>query len=260
MGVFKLGKMTLGSMFKKPETIMYPIEKKPQPAGLKGHIEIDVTSCILCGMCDRSCSTDCITVDRKERTWSIDRLQCVQCGYCVTVCPKKCLWMDPNYAPATPEHAAETRNVPEQPKPEKKAKAQKEASAAEGAAAKSGAPAAASDDAKFDAALAAMPAARAEKVRKAMAELDGEKAAKVKAGVLMQAGRVGQGKSDSVASAEKTAGDAPASADEPAPAKKLAKLIEVPELDFPDVDAELEAKLAMMDDEKAAKVRALLSA
>ena len=36
MGGFKLGKMTLGSLFKKPETVLYPVEKKEAPAGLKG--------------------------------------------------------------------------------------------------------------------------------------------------------------------------------------------------------------------------------
>ena len=36
MGAFKLGKMTFGSLFKKPETVLYPFEKKPQPEGLKG--------------------------------------------------------------------------------------------------------------------------------------------------------------------------------------------------------------------------------
>ena len=120
MGAFKLGKMTFGSLFKKPETVMYPIESKPQPAGLKGHIAIDVEGCILCGMCERSCSTDCITVDKQARTWTIDRLQCVQCGYCITVCPKKCLHMDPNYAPATTVREAELFAVPDAGKPVKK--------------------------------------------------------------------------------------------------------------------------------------------
>lgn len=103
MGVFKLGKMTLGSLFKKPETIMYPQITKPQPKGLKGHIAIDAENCILCGLCDRSCTTDCISVDKAARTWSINRYQCIQCGYCTTVCPKKCLHMLPDYAPACTE-------------------------------------------------------------------------------------------------------------------------------------------------------------
>ncbi len=129
MGAFKLGKMTFGSLFKQPETVKYPFETKPQPMGLKGHIQIDVESCILCGMCDRSCATGCITVDKAARTWAIDRLQCVQCGYCITVCPKKCLEMNPNYAPATTEHKADSFTVPEQGKPA----AKKEATASESA-------------------------------------------------------------------------------------------------------------------------------
>ena len=120
MGVFKLGKMTFGSMFKKPETVLYPVVTKPQPVGLKGHIALDVDTCILCGMCERSCATDCITVDKQARTWSIDRLQCIQCGYCITVCPKKCLHMDPNYAPATTVHERDVIDVPGQGEPAKK--------------------------------------------------------------------------------------------------------------------------------------------
>ena len=49
MGSFKLGGMTFGSLFKKPETVLYPFEQKPAPAGLKGHIENDASACILCG-------------------------------------------------------------------------------------------------------------------------------------------------------------------------------------------------------------------
>lgn len=116
MGAFKLGKMTFGSLFKKPETVQYPFETKPQPMGLKGHIEVDADVCILCGMCERSCATNCIAVDKQARTWSIDRLQCIQCGYCITVCPKKCLSMNPNYAPATTVHQRDSVEIPAQEK------------------------------------------------------------------------------------------------------------------------------------------------
>ena len=122
MTAFKLGKMTFGSLFKKPETVRYPFEEKPMPEGLKGHIVINVDDCILCGMCERSCSTGCIKTDKQEGTWAIDRLQCVQCGYCITVCPKKCLHMDPHYAPATTIHAIDSFNVPTAVKPAKQAK------------------------------------------------------------------------------------------------------------------------------------------
>lgn len=114
MGAFKLGKMTFGSLFKKPETLLYPVEKKPQPEGLKGHIALDVKTCILCGMCGRSCPTDCIAVDKQERTWAIDRFACIQCGYCITVCPKNSLTMDPNYAPAAVKAEKDVIEVPDE--------------------------------------------------------------------------------------------------------------------------------------------------
>ena len=131
MGAFKLGKMTFGSLFKKPETVMYPIEAKPQPRGLKGHIVIDVDNCIVCGMCDRNCSTDCIKVDRKARMWEINPFACVQCGYCVTVCPKSCLAMDPNYFPAGVEKTSTIYEIPEQGKPQAASKKEPEGSKAQ---------------------------------------------------------------------------------------------------------------------------------
>ena len=36
MGYFKLGKMTLKSLFKRPETIRYPYETKPPVDGSEG--------------------------------------------------------------------------------------------------------------------------------------------------------------------------------------------------------------------------------
>ena len=185
MGMFKLGKMTFGSLFKKPETVLYPVQVKERPAGLKGHIAIDVDACILCGMCERSCPTDCITVDKPDRAWKINRYSCIQCGYCATVCPKACLHMDPSYAPAAVEVVTDVFDVPN----DKAA-----AKGAEGVKQKSAAPAKAAE-------AAAAPA---------------------------------QPKPET-----------PASAQETAPAKP---------------DAVLEAKIALLDEEKAAKVRAALAA
>ena len=102
MSGFKLGGMTFGSLFKKPETLRYPMEKKPSPAGLKGHVAIDVDLCILCGMCQRVCPCDAIVVEKGPRTWTLDPFICVQCGSCVRACPKSCLVMEPTYpSPST---------------------------------------------------------------------------------------------------------------------------------------------------------------
>lgn len=123
MSAFKLGKMTFGGLFKKPETILYPFEKKEPPAGLKGHITNDVSVCILCGICMKRCPCDCIQVDKAARTWSIDRFQCVQCGTCARECPKHCLTMEPEYASVSRQKSVTVLNVPEQPKVDKTPKA-----------------------------------------------------------------------------------------------------------------------------------------
>ena len=177
MGVFKLGKMTFGSLFKKPETVLYPVQTKPQPKGLKGHIALDAQACILCGMCDRNCATNCITVDKQARTWAIDRFQCIQCGYCITVCPKKCLTMDPNYAPASTQHTVDCVEVPQQGETAKgdmqsKQVPEKSESPAKAATAKSDAqeePAApAAFDADLEQMIALMDSEKAQKVRDAL--------------------------------------------------------------------------------------------
>ena len=120
MGGFKLGKMTFGSLFKKPETVCYPAEKKEAPAGLKGHIVNDVSVCIVCGICQRRCPCAAITVDKPDRTWTIDKFRCVQCGTCVLECPKHCLHMEPGWPAPAKKMYTETVNVPEHPKPQKK--------------------------------------------------------------------------------------------------------------------------------------------
>lgn len=116
MSAFKLGKMTFGSLFKKPETILYPFQTKETAPGLKGHIENDVSVCILCGICSKRCPTSCIVVNKAQRTWEIDPFQCVQCGTCVRECPKHCLAMEPTYTSVAREKSVHVEYVPEAPK------------------------------------------------------------------------------------------------------------------------------------------------
>ena len=114
MGSFKLGGMTFGSLFKKPETVLYPLETKTPPAGLKGHIVNDVSLCILCGICQKTCPCNAITVEKKARTWAIDPFRCVQCGSCARACPKACLSMDPAYTPVATSEYVRVLEVPDQ--------------------------------------------------------------------------------------------------------------------------------------------------
>lgn len=93
MKSFGLGKMTLTSIFHKPETHMYPFEPMPEVLGRRGTVAIDIERCVFCGACARNCPADAIDVDRKGQTWSINHFSCVQCASCVDTCPKHCLRM-----------------------------------------------------------------------------------------------------------------------------------------------------------------------
>ncbi|MDR2132531.1 MAG: 4Fe-4S binding protein [Clostridiales Family XIII bacterium] len=91
MAILKIGKMVMGSLFKKPATLMYPVVPRKWQERTRGHIDIAIEDCILCGICARKCPTNAITVAKETKSWTIRRMQCIQCSCCVEVCPKKCL-------------------------------------------------------------------------------------------------------------------------------------------------------------------------
>jgi len=97
MANLKIGRMVMRSLFRKPATLMYPVVERDYTERTRGHIEVDMDVCILCGICDKKCPTDAITVDKQARTWSIQRMRCIQCSCCVEVCPKKCLLNEKSY-------------------------------------------------------------------------------------------------------------------------------------------------------------------
>ena len=95
----------LHNLFHKPVTTSYPFVPKQYPERTRGHVEVDMETCLLCGLCSKSCPPRAIHVDRDTHTWSIHRFDCVQCGYCVQKCPKHCLSIVPGY----PEPGAEKK-------------------------------------------------------------------------------------------------------------------------------------------------------
>ncbi len=96
-------------------TLPIPMQKKAVPAEKEIKVQVpapaeeienqrekspvinDVSQCILCGLCLRGCVGGALSIDRKDRTWTIDPARCVECGTCVEHCPKHCLSMNENY-------------------------------------------------------------------------------------------------------------------------------------------------------------------
>lgn len=119
MAVFKLGKMIISSLFKKPATLMYPVVPREWQERTRGHIEVDMEQCILCGICQKKCPTNAITVDRPKKSWTIERMQCIQCGCCIDYCPKKCLVNENLYTIPSTKKVVDTYVVPAPaPKPD----------------------------------------------------------------------------------------------------------------------------------------------
>lgn len=99
MGIMKFTKVVLQNLFRKPATRMYPVSKRAYFANTRGHIAIEIESCIYCGICVKKCPTHAISIDKGTKCWSIERLKCIQCNSCVETCPKKCLTMENAYTP-----------------------------------------------------------------------------------------------------------------------------------------------------------------
>ena len=127
MGVFSFGKKIIGSIGKKPATLMYPVIPREWEERTRGAVAIDIDGCVLCGMCQRACPTNAITVDRKASTWAIERMNCVQCSACVENCPPKCLDMLQKYTEPGVEKVTDTFDIPPKKKAAKKTAAKKPA-------------------------------------------------------------------------------------------------------------------------------------
>lgn len=96
-GILKFGVIALKNLFTKPATRAYPDVPARETPRTRGAVQVNIDDCIFCGLCNRRCPADAITVDRGAKSWTIKRMSCVQCGNCVQNCPKNCLTMEGAY-------------------------------------------------------------------------------------------------------------------------------------------------------------------
>lgn len=111
MSLFTMAGTAVANLFRKPATRLYPSESRKYPTGTRGRVEIDISFCTFCSLCQKKCPTLAITVQREARTWGIDRLKCIACGSCCDACPKECLIMGELYS--KPVAAGERETVRE---------------------------------------------------------------------------------------------------------------------------------------------------
>lgn len=109
---YKITGMTLKNLMKRPVTKRYPFEPQVYTSRTRGHIKNDIDTCILCGICVKTCPGVALAVDKPAATWTINPFSCVQCMACVRVCPKKCLTMEPEYTPVAGTMSSQTLTKP----------------------------------------------------------------------------------------------------------------------------------------------------
>jgi NADH-quinone oxidoreductase subunit I len=94
-------RITIGQFFKPTVTVHYPHQTLSIPPRFRGHIELvrdpetGKAICYACKLCEKSCPSDCITVEgvklegAKKRSVSkyvLDFTKCSLCGSCVEAC------------------------------------------------------------------------------------------------------------------------------------------------------------------------------
>ena len=83
--------LVLTNISHKPATRLYPFVIREPFKEFKGRIIFNSDNCILCGICQKKCPPDAITVTKADKTWELNVFRCIMCTECVAGCPKDCI-------------------------------------------------------------------------------------------------------------------------------------------------------------------------
>lgn len=104
--------ITIRYFFQPVVTVQYPYQTLPMTPCFRGHIELTkdeetgATKCIVCGMCQKACPSNCITVNGEKREgvkgkvlteYILDFTKCSLCGLCVESCPTAAITFSKDY-------------------------------------------------------------------------------------------------------------------------------------------------------------------
>lgn len=108
--VFKSLTITFIYFWKKKVTVQYPEERIEHPQRFRASVDVDVSKCIACGICQRVCPSNVIEIEieilkikeddketRKPRIFTLDLSRCMVCGLCAEYCPTGAIKMTQEY-------------------------------------------------------------------------------------------------------------------------------------------------------------------
>ena len=104
--------ITIRYFFQPVVTVQYPHQTLPMTPRFRGHIELvkdaetGETKCLVCGMCEKACPSNCITVRGEKREgvkgkvlteYTLDFTKCSLCGLCVESCTPNAITFSKDY-------------------------------------------------------------------------------------------------------------------------------------------------------------------
>ena len=113
--------ITIKEFFKPVVTLQYPHESLPMTPRFRGHIELvrdpetGDNRCIVCGMCQKNCPSNCISVEGEKREgskgkvltkYTLNFTTCSLCGICVESCKPSAINFSKDYNLAGPSREA----------------------------------------------------------------------------------------------------------------------------------------------------------